>query len=345
MRKKRVGIIFGGCSPEYPVSLESAYSILRNIDRDMFEPVMIGISRSGEWFYFADDIRLIAEDKWQDKAVPACISSSRGDERLIIFENGGVRRSPLDVILPVLHGRNGEDGTVQGLCQLSGAALAGCGVLSSALCMDKDRAHKLVSLAGIKIPRSFCVSYDYDAEYVRAAAAGIAYPLFVKPVKAGSSFGISRLDDEGGLIDAIDRAFFYDDRVIVEEAVEGFEVGCAVLGTEKLTVGIPDEIEIPGGFFDFTEKYNLVNSKIHVPARVSAEMLTKIQETARTVYAVLDCRGFARVDMFVTAGDEIVFNEVNTIPGFTSHSRFPAMMRAARIEFKDLLTMVIEGAE
>lgn len=345
MDKKIIAVIFGGCSPEHGVSLESAAGVLSCLDRSRFEPVMLGITRSGEWYRYVGDIAAIADGTWtQGDCTPACICPDRGSHELLLFRNGSVGRMRIDAVFPVLHGRNGEDGTVQGLCELAGLPLVGCGTLASALCMDKFRAHEIVSLAGVRVPEGFTLAQDHDRDETVRRAGALGWPVFVKPVKAGSSFGVARIGSAGELLPAIDAAFFYDDRVIVEQAIPGFEVGCAVMGDAELTVGVPDEIELAGGFFDFREKYGLITSKIHVPARVPDEKLDEIRCTAETVYRALDCRGFARVDMFLTPEGGIVFNEVNTIPGFTPHSRFPGMMRAAGIETEQLVTRLIEEA-
>ena len=255
-----------------------------------------------------------------------------------------MRKLPIDVAFPVLHGKNGEDGTVQALFELAGIPIAGCGLLASALCMDKDRAHKLVSTAGVAVPAAVVLRKETEMKDVLKQAEKIGYPLFVKPVKAGSSFGVTKVTDRTELPAAVSLAFEYDDTVIVEENIDGFEVGCAVLGNEELTVGEVDEIELADGFFDFTEKYTLKTSAIHVPARIDSRTAEQIRETAKIIYKTLDCRGFARVDMFLTPSGEIIFNEVNTIPGFTSHSRYPNMMKAAGMSFEQIISAVIELA-
>ena len=223
----------------------------------------------------------------------------------------------------MLHGKNGEDGTVQGLFELSGIPLVGCGTLASALCMDKDRAHKLVSLAGIAVPKSVVLEKNTTAARQRILDT-LSFPVFVKPVRAGSSFGVTRVEDG-----------------TVEEAVPGFEVGCAVLGTDTLTVGRADEIELSGGFFDFEEKYTLKTSRIHMPARVDAATELRIQEAAKTIYRALGCSGFARVDLFLTPSGKLVFNEVNTIPGLTAHSRFPNMMKGIGLSFPQMIDRLL----
>ena len=346
MRKKNVAVFFGGCSPEYEVSLASASAVIAHMDQSLFQPVLIGITREGDWYYYPGDVSRIENDTWHDMGCcPACLSPDRSRHELLVFREKEIEHIPIDVVFPVLHGRNGEDGTVQGLCELADIPLAGCGTLASALCMDKERAHKLVSLAGIGVPASELIQPDFPPDKIDALAEKVGYPLFVKPVKAGSSYGITKLDTKDKLLDAVKTAFQFDDCVLLEEAIPGFEVGCAILGNEDLITGEPDEIELQDGFFDYTEKYNLITSKIHVPARISKEKASEIKETGKKIYRVLGCRGFARVDLFLKPDGELVFNEVNTIPGFTSHSRYPGMMKAVGISFEALISKVISLAE
>ncbi len=345
-RTKNIAVIFGGCSPEYSVSLESASAVLKNLDTKRYNPVMVGISKTGDWFYYTGAIDAIQNDKWLESGpcTPAVISPNRSRHELIVLENEVVRRIELDAVLPILHGKNGEDGTVQGIVQAAGIPLAGCGVLSSALCMDKDRAHRLAGAAGVRVPKSLVLNSVSDLKIAYEFAETVGYPVFVKPVKAGSSYGITKVQTESTLEGAICGAFEYDNEVILEENIDGFEVGCAVLGTNELTTGEVDEIELSNGFFDFTEKYTLKSSKIYVPARISKEKAEEIKMTAKHIYKTLGCQVFARVDMFLTPEGEIVFNEINTIPGFTEHSRYPGMMKAAGFSFKEILTRIIENS-
>lgn len=251
---------------------------------------------------------------------------------------------PIDLAFPILHGKNGEDGTVQGVIELAGIPLAGCGILASALCMDKDRAHKLAERTGVRIPNALVIETSTPKQLAVEFAKKIGYPLFVKPVKSGSSYGITNVQKASKLMTAIELAFQYDNQVILEETIEGFEVGCAVLGTHELITGELDEIELTSGFFDFTEKYTLQTSAIHVPARISKAKTEEIKETAKRIYRALGCSGFARVDMFLTPSEEIVFHEINTIPGFTEHSRYPGMMKAAGHSFQEVIARIIEQA-
>lgn len=344
--KKHIAVIFGGFSSEYSISLESAHSVIGNINTEDYIPVLIGISSKGEWFQFNGDIEKIAKDTWctASDCIPVVLSPNRTERTLLVFHSDRVEAVPIDAAFPVLHGRNGEDGTVQGLFELAGIPLVGCGTLSSALCMDKDRAHKLVHSIGIAVPDSFVLEKNMDAGKALAEAESLGYPLFVKPIRTGSSHGITKVIDRHDLPAAIKLAFSYDDQVLIEKNITGFEVGCAVMGNADLTVGEVDEIELSSGFFDFTEKYTLKTSAIHVPARIPKEKSDEIKQTAKIIYQALGCRGFARVDMFLDAHGNIVFNEVNTIPGFTSHSRFPNMMRAVGLSFEQVISLAIELA-
>ena len=343
--KKNLAVIFGGCSPEYPVSLQSAFSVIEHIDRERYEPILLGITRQGAWYRYTGDPAAIPEDTWLGThCVPAFLCPDRTRQCVLELGIDGVRETHIDLAFPVLHGKNGEDGTIQGLIELAGIPLVGCGTLSSALCMDKDRAHRLVELAGIRAPKSFTITADTTMETIRSGAEKLGYPLFVKPVRAGSSFGITKVAAERELDAAVTEALEYDDTVILEETIPGFEVGCAVLGGKELTIGEVDEIELSQGFFDYTEKYTLKTSKIHTPARIDEETARRVKAAAATVYRALDCRGFARVDLFLTPAGEIIFNEVNTIPGCTIHSRYPGMMKAVGIDFSTLIDRLLEEA-
>lgn len=343
---KKIAVIFGGVSSEYSVSLASAQAVLENIDQTLYQPVPLGITKEGQWYYYKGDYKLISSDQWQsdrENLAAAVLCADRKVHGLLVIEEKKIETLYLDAIFPVMHGKNGEDGTIQGLAELSGIPLIGCAVLSSALCMDKLRAHQLVSLAGIKTARSFRLQRPYAMEGILKQLKDFSFPLYVKPNKSGSSYGITRLTKPEGLRTAIELAFEYDDEVLIEENINGFEVGCALLEKgNQLISGEVDEIEVAQGFFDYTEKYTLATALIHLPARLSPQERSRIIETAKTIYRCLGCRGFARVDLFYTGEKEIVFNEVNTIPGFTAHSRYPKMMEAAGMNFKALVNTLIE---
>lgn len=344
MKKITLAVLFGGSSTEYEISLQSAHAVLTHLDRDRYEPVLLGITRDGRWLLYQGPVDALLDDTWHTDArhtVPAVISPDRGVHGLLLIAPAGPSTRYLDAAFPVLHGKNGEDGTVQGLLELAGIPVVGCGVLASALCMDKDVAHRLVRAAGVAVPPSILFRAGEGLDTLPERTASLTYPLFVKPARAGSSFGITKVEEPGVLAEAVAAALAHDSKVVIEEAVPGFEVGCAVLGSEELTVGLVDEIQLSGGFFDFEEKYTLKTSAIHCPARIPPEAAARVQEAARTIFRALDCRGFARVDLFLTPEGALLFNEVNTIPGFTPHSRYPTMMQGAGLDFTSLVSRMI----
>lgn len=346
MEQRKVVVLFGGCSSEYSVSLQSAYAVMEGLNQEKYQVIPMGITKEGKWLRYEGDLSRIPEDTWQEGACcPAWIVPSKDIHGIVVMrEDGSFETQYVDVVFPVLHGKNGEDGTVQGLCDLAGIPYVGCGTLSSALCMDKDIAHVVAKAAGIAVPE-FVVLQSYMTQEEQAEKCeNLQYPVFVKPARAGSSYGITRVEQSVDLAAAIEEAFRHDTKVVIEAMISGFEVGCAVLGNQELTVGEVDEIELHTGVFDFHEKYTLETSRIHVPARIDKETAERIKETAKVLYRALECQGMARVDMFLTPENEIVFNEINTIPGFTSHSRYPNMMKAHGIQFQEVLERLIEEA-
>ncbi|MCL2496743.1 MAG: D-alanine--D-serine ligase VanG [Clostridiales bacterium] len=346
MGKKTIGVLFGGCSPEYGISLQSAYNVITHMDGEKYQPVLIGINRAGAWSCFSGAPEKIKDDTWHNPAdcLKAIISPDRENHGVLVFDQYHPRTIRLDAAMPVLHGKNGEDGTVQGLLELAGIPIVGCGTLASALCLDKYKAHKIAAANGIRAARSFTIRSKADKAAYAEQAENLGYPLFVKPVKAGSSYGISRVLSKNDLCAAIKLAFIYDDEVIIEENIPGCEIGCAILGNDSLIVGEIDEIELSGGFFDYNEKYTLETSAIHVPARLSKQKAEEITGLAKSIYIALGCRVLARVDMFLTPSGEIVFNEVNTVPGLTAHSRFPHMLKAIGMTFAGIIDAAIELA-
>lgn len=345
MQKKKIAILFGGCSSEYEVSLQSAYAVISHADREKYEVLTIGLhQKTGQWYWYQGNPDWIAQNTWyrEEVCVPVWVPTDRSVQGLYCLEQGQMHVLKLDGVLPILHGKNGEDGTVQGALTLAGIPVIGCGVLSSALCMDKEQAHQMAAKRGVPVPKSVLLQKPYEALEVWKEARKLSYPLFVKPVRSGSSFGITMVEREEELLPAVERAFEHDTMVLLEERIVGREVGCAVMGFRELITGEVDEIELSEGFFDYTEKYTLKTSQIHVPARVSPGVAGQIRRTALMVYRALGCSGFARVDMFLTDDGKIYFNEVNTIPGFTSHSRFPNMLKAAGYSFEDIVNRILE---
>ncbi len=346
MRKTVIGIVFGGCSTEYEVSLSSAAAVIDHLNGDSYQVIPIGITREGEWYRYYGDAASIREDRWRSlpSCIPAVMSTSRDRKGLIELVGTEYRFTALDVVFPVLHGRNGEDGTLQGLLELSGIPFVGCGMLSSALCMDKAYAKTIASAAGIDVAESVTLYPGGSVAEAVGAADKLGYPLYVKPARSGSSIGITKAHDEKELQEGIEHALLHDDKIVVERHVDGFEIGCAVLGTSAPFIGEIDEIELTGQFFDYDQKYTLSASFIHLPARVDEETSGRAKAAALTVYRALGCSGFARVDFFLASDGRLLFNEVNTIPGFTSNSRYPNMMRQAGLPFPELLDRLIASA-
>jgi len=346
MSKKTVAVIFGGFSPEYEVSLNSAYSVIKAIDNEKYDIIMLGITRKGQWHKYSGDVECLPDDGWhknEDLISKAIISPDRGGG-LLVYEKETPVKKHVDVVFPVLHGRYGEDGTIQGLCELAGLPVVGSGSAASALCMDKDRSHKLVSLAGITTPKSVSFEHVPTNDELMRAVKQLKLPVFVKPIKAGSSIGVSKIDEYNDIPGAVKEAFIYDDSVIIEENIDGKEVGCSVIGNRDLQTGRVNEIEVSQGFFDFKEKYTLKTSKIHTPARIDAESELRLQEAGKLIFRTLGCRGYARIDLFLTNDGDIVFSEANTIPGFTAHSQLPKMMKAAGMDYPELVDKLIELA-
>ncbi|MEC0371763.1 D-alanine--D-serine ligase VanG [Paenibacillus chibensis] len=344
--KKTVAVLFGGCSTEYGVSLKSAASVIDYLDESQYELVQIGITREGTWLRYGGNADGIREDRWQEhpSCIPAFLSPSREVAGIVELAGTEFRVTPVDVVFPVLHGKNGEDGTVQGLLELAGIPYVGCDTLSSAICMDKGIAGQLVKAAGIDTAASITVYAGDDLYTAVKEAEPLGFPLYIKPARSGSSYGITKAYDKLELMEGIRFAFMHDTKVIVEQNIAGFEVGCAVLGDAEPMIAEIDEIELQGEFFDYDEKYSLISSKIHLPARIPTETADSVMEKAKIIYRVLGCSGLARVDLFISEDGRIVFNEVNTMPGFTAASRYPNMMRASHISYPELMDRLIRLA-
>lgn len=349
--KIKLAVIFGGKSSEYSVSLHSAGSAIHNMDTEKYELHFIGISQEGKWYYYPHtDIDAIEHDTWQQKegvcdVVLSCSESHKGFLKL--KEDGTFEQLEVDCIFPILHGKNGEDGTLQGLFALSGIPFVGCDCVSSAISMDKEYTHIICEQAGVKMAPYVCArnNEDFDMEEIfKQAEAKVDYPMFIKPANAGSSYGISKVNNKEEFIAGIKLAFEHDTKVLIETGIDGFEVGTAALGNDTITIGEVDEIETHKDFFDFAAKYELDATTIHCPARISEEKKKEIQAIAKVVYRAMGCRGLARIDLFLTPSGDIVFNELNTIPGFTSASRYPSMMREIGINFAQLINRLVQLA-
>lgn len=337
MDRLHLGVVFGGQSSEYSVSLHSAASFLRQLHQDKYDVTMIGISPEGGFYIYKGDIDHVEHDTWLESAQPAAWVHQG------IVPLGSDQVIPLDVVFPVMHGKNGEDGAMQGLLQMMDIHYVGCDVLASAMCMDKEIMHILLEEAGIPSARYICLKADQPMPSFEEIEKEIPLPWIVKPCNAGSSYGVSFVDSRDQFHQACQEAFRYDGRgkILVEEAIDGFEIGCAVMGNKDLFTGSVDEIEIGGPIFDFDGKYEMTDSAIYCPARISEEEFEAAQNLARQAYRALNCQGMARVDMFRQKDGSIVINELNTIPGFTATSRYPSMMKEAGKTFPELIDELI----
>ncbi len=353
MKKKTVALVYGGKSAEHEVSIVSARNVFRALDKDQYEIVLIGIDKGGCW--------RLQKSEELTKDVPVgekAFVKSEGDAVALVVEQGrgqfinlvtSKEIGPVDVVFPVLHGPHGEDGTVQGVIELSGIPYVGCGVLSSAVCMDKEVAKRLLRDAGVSIPKFLAFSKpEVDFTFVRE---NLGLPVFVKPSNLGSSVGISRASDEQSLRRAVEDAFRFDRKIIIEEEIKGQEIECSVLGNRKPEASCPGEIIPAGkhGFYSYEAKYLDDNgAALLIPAHLPEDVANRVRAMAVQAYSVLGCEGMARVDFFVkvdTAGKYSVYvNELNTIPGFTSISMYPKMWEASGLKVGALLDRLIELA-
>jgi len=343
-------VLFGGVSPEHEVSLSTATSILSNIDRSLFDVLPVGITREGKWFLYTGDIGLLADGSWEKSGctVPAMISPVRG-EGLIVFAEGGCYREPIDCVFPALHGENGEDGAMQGLCRIAGLPCVGAMVTASAVSMDKSFTKAIVSHLGIR-QADYLLIHKHEIakkadEILKCVNDRFTYPVFVKPASTGSSVGITKVKDSGRLLDAIIEASRYSDRILVEEFFDGREIEVAIIGNNDPKASVCGEI-IPGDeFYTYDDKYINGVASLHIPADLPGETSEKIREYACSIYSAIGCAGLSRVDFFVhKATGEICFNEINTLPGFTPISMYPKLWDYCGIAYPDLITRLINLA-
>ena len=351
MNKINVCILFGGISPEHDVSLRSAESVLNNLDKEKYHIFPVGITRQGEWFLFgSQDYSLLPGGRWLQCEAnrPAVVSPVRG-QGLLILEDGAVRTQPIDVAFPVLHGENGEDGSVQGLFQLAGIPCVGPGVASSATCMDKTLTKLVCDKAAIPQAAWELVTAEEltgDRTAVSERIEGrFAYPVFVKPAGTGSSVGVAKAKDRSALEKALLNAAQFDTKILVEEFIHGREVEVAVMGNGDPVASVCGEIDAGAEFYDYDAKYISDCSTLYIPARIDEATGDRVRELAIRAYKALGCKGLSRVDFFVTFADNrIVFNEINTLPGFTSISMYPKLFGACGVPYAQLLDRLLELA-
>lgn len=353
--EKTIVVLFGGVSTEHEVSRVSASYVVENLPAD-YRVLKVGITKDGRWLYYPGGTEAMRTGEWEhDPACePACISPDRGVHGLVRFNGGRYTAERVDVVFPVLHGKNGEDGTLQGLLDLSGIPYVGCGVLASSICMDKVVANTLFDAAGIPHCRwtsATRAELETDFNAVEAAAAEkLGYPIFVKPANTGSSVGVSKACDKAGLKKAAELALQFDEKVLFEETVVGHEVECAVLGNPvhgpaDLLASTPGEILACNEFYDYDAKYIAGTSKTEIPAHVTDGQLDEVRHWARLAYTALGCSGLSRCDFFVRSDGRVLINEINTLPGFTSISMYPKLMEHDGLGYTELLRRLVGLAE
>ena len=347
--KQTVAVVFGGVSTEHEVSRMSVTSVLENIDREAYTPIMVGIDKAGRWFRYEGPAGAILDGGWeQGPKTPCVLSPDRGHRGLLLLGEGGWQLLPVDVVFPVLHGKNGEDGTIQGLLELSGIPYVGCGVAASANCMDKEIAKTLFDSHGIPNARYAAVRHGDDrAGLAGRVTAQLGWPVFVKPAASGSSVGVTRVEGPGGLDAALDAAFLHDPKALIEEALVGAEVECAVMGQGPgaRASQVIGQIVPKRGLYDYEGKYLDGSTDLYIPARVPEAQAQAVRTLAVRAYRVLECRGLARVDFFAHSdGKSVTLNEINTMPGFTSISMYPKLMTRSGLTYTQLISGLLELA-
>lgn len=341
MNRINVAILFGGQSNEYPVSLMSSYNVLSSIDHTKYCVHMIGITKQNEWYLYTGDISSILNDTWH------CNSEFVLDITLDMSSKQVLANTqviPIDAAMIVMHGKFGEDGSLQGVLNMLGIKIIGCDLLTSAIGLNKKMSHLVAQSVGVNVANSVMLTNTMSYLVAEQSLSSMKFPLYIKPMSGGSSIGLSRIDAISQLQDALDVAFLEDDKVIVEEEISGFEVGCAIIGKNTLKIGRVDEVELDGCVFDYEQKYTQTKARIITPARISVELEDQIMQTGLKLYEALGCQGFARIDMFINDQNQIYFNEINTIPGMTKQSRFSKMFNAVGISFEEMLDLIIQSS-
>ncbi|QHC91851.1 D-alanine--D-alanine ligase [Pseudomonas chlororaphis] len=350
MSKLRVGIIFGGRSAEHEVSLQSARNIVDALDRERFEPVLIGIDKNGHWHLNDTSNFLINQEN------PALIALNQSNRELAVVPGKASQQlletsnqellGHVDVIFPIVHGTLGEDGCLQGLLRMADLPFVGSDVLGSAVCMDKDISKRLLRDAGLAVTPFITLNRATAARtYFAQAQSKLGLPMFVKPANQGSSVGVSKVTSEAQYHAAIELALGFDEKVLVESAVSGREIECAVLGNDQPIASGCGEIVVGSGFYSYDSKYiDDQAAQVVVPADLSEEVSERIRALAVEAFQVLGCSGLARVDVFLTQGGEVLINEINSLPGFTRISMYPKLWQAAGMTYSELVSRLIELA-
>lgn len=350
MKKLKVAVVFGGRSAEHEVSLQSARNVIESLDRDKYEPVLIGIDKEGRWYLNENSIQLL------DAADPRLIRLTQGNNEIALTPNGPgsglislkdhTPMGRVDVIFPVLHGPYGEDGTIQGLAKLANLPCVGAGILGSSVGMDKDVMKRLLRDAGLPIGKFITLTPKSRNKYTYSdLARQLSETMFVKPANLGSSVGISKVRNEAEFKKALDLAFNYDLKVVVEEEIKGREIECAVLGNDDPVASIPGEVIPHTDFYSYEAKYiDEYGAGLEMPAKIPEHLVKRVQEAALDTFITLECTGMARVDVFLTPDEKVIVNEINTIPGFTKISMYPKLWEISGISYKELVDRLIQLA-
>ena len=352
MSKINVAVLFGGKSSEHEVSRVSALAIIKNLSLEKYNLFIIGITKKGEWYLYQGDIDKISSNEWENdnNNEKVLISPDPSVHGLLLLNGSSYKEIKIDVIIPALHGKNGEDGKMQGLFELSGIPFVGCNTCASAACMDKTITSTVLVNNGVKKPRFFWFYYNDFKKDKNMVINNIeyeinSYPMFVKPANSGSSVGISKALNKDELILAIEAAREEDEKIIVEQMIKGKEVECAVIGNEEPMASIVGEIDPGADFYDYSAKYINDTSKLYIPARVSNEISKEIRNIAIRAYKIMGCRGLARVDFLIDEKTNGIFlNEINTFPGFTPISMYSKLMEQMGMKFSDLVDEFINLA-
>lgn len=348
--KKRVGLLFGGKSAEHEVSLQSAKNVIEAIDHDKYDVVLIGIDKEGKWHLNDTTDFLLNEE---NPKLIALNKTNKGisiipgeNENQLMASSGSEFLKQLDVIFPILHGTLGEDGSIQGMLRVANIPFVGSNVLGSAISMDKDIAKRLLKDAGLNVAQS--------STFTRASRNSISYeeikqnlnsPYFIKPANQGSSVGVSKVETKEEFENAVNEAFKYDHKILIEEGIKGREIECSILGNENPRASIPGEIIATNDFYSYEAKYiDESGAALEIPAKLDGEITKQIQEVAIQAFQALNCEGMARVDVFLTEENEIIVNEINTIPGFTKISMYPKLWELSGISYSQLIDELIQLA-
>ncbi|MFA4871817.1 MAG: D-alanine--D-alanine ligase [Patescibacteria group bacterium] len=346
MRKINIGILFGGKSVEHEVSLRSAKNIINAIDKEKYNIILILINKAGKWLVKTDSNLLLKNQKGKIRLggktdYVAIIPQSNG--KILNFSSPKSNQI-VDVVFPILHGPFGEDGTVQGLLKLANIPFVGAGVLGSAVGMDKDVMKRLLRDADIPVAQ-FLTFKDCDNLSFNKIARKLGLPFFVKPANLGSSVGISKVKNKKDFAEAVKEAFKYDRKIIIEEYIDGRELECSVLGNDNPIASVPGEVIVKHDFYSYEAKYLDENGAVlEIPAKIPARLAKEIQKLAVKTFKISGCEGLGRVDLFLKKDGQIIVNEINTIPGFTSISMYPRLWEASGIGYTKLIDKLIQFA-